>query len=187
MTSRIPEGYKPLLGDILVIPSIRPNPCLEELRFVNRHGGLVFAAYSDGSANCIGCVAKPAGAIGRFGGSQYAGRGEVRANHPGVLCFSTVRGDVGGFQIIPDVHAGEPGLKYVCGNISAWMIVKPLLPYRPMLEGRSPLFGMHIRPRTGRCLVRIDDGPWELVPERVGLVPDDLHRVAEIRLMFETE
>lgn len=185
---RLPKGYKPRLGDILVVPSIRPNPCLKELRFVNRLGGLVFAAYSDGSANCIGCVAKPVGATGRFGGSQYAGRGEVRANHPGVLCISTSKcGDIGGFQIIPDVHAGEPNLKYVWGNISAWMIVKPLLPDRPMLEGRSPMFGSHIRPRTGRCLVRIDGGAWELVPRLVGLVKDGLRNVTEIRLMFEND
>jgi len=188
VSSRLPDGYKPQLGDILVMPSLRPNPCLKELRFVNRLGGLVFAAYSDGSANCIGCVAKPVGATGRFGGSQYAGRGEVRANHPGVLCVSTSqRGDIGGFQIIPDVHADEPGLKYVWGNISAWMVVKPLLPDRPTLEGRSPLFGKHIRPRTGRCLVRIDGGGWELVPQRTGLVKDGLRNVTEIRLTFEND
>ncbi|MBP7634351.1 hypothetical protein KBA41_09265 [Candidatus Ozemobacteraceae bacterium] len=182
---RIPEEYKPRLGDTLVIPSLRPSPCLKELRFVNRPGGLVFAAYSDGSANCIGRVAKPVGATGRFGGSQYAGRGEIRANHPGVLCVSTSkRGDIGGFQIIPDVHAGGPGLKYVWGNISAWMVVRPLLPGRPLLEGRSPLFGGHIRPGTGRCLVRTDDGRWEPVPERVGLVRDGLRDVTEIRLTF---
>ncbi|HOT28948.1 MAG TPA: hypothetical protein PLU72_12215 [Candidatus Ozemobacteraceae bacterium] len=182
---RIPEEYKPRIGDTLVIPSMRPSPCLKELRFVNRPGGLVFAAYSDGSARCVGSVAKSAGATGRFGGSQYAGRGEVRANHPGVLCVSTSkRGDVGGFQIIPAVHAGGPGLKYVWGNISAWMVVKPLLPGRPPLEGRPPLFGGHIRPGTGRCLVRIGDGRWEPAPERVGLVRDGLGNVTEIRLLF---
>ncbi len=184
-TIRIPEEYKPMPGDTLVIRSLRPSPCLKEVRFVNRPGGLVFAAYSDGSATCIGRVAKPVGATGRFGGSQYAGRGAVRANHPGVLCVSTSkRGDIGGFQIIPDVHAGGPGLKYVWGNISAWMIVRPLLPGRPMLEGRFPLFGGHVRPGTGRCLVRIDDGRWEPVPERVGLVRDGLRNVTEIRLVF---
>lgn len=182
---RIPEEYKPRLGDTLIIPSLRPSPCLKEVRFVNRPGGLVFAAYADGSATCIGCVARPVGATGRFGGSQYAGRGEVRANHSGVLCISTSkRGDIGGFQIIPDVHAGRPGLKYILGNISAWMVVKPLLHGRPPLEGRSPLFDGHIRPATGRCLVRIDDGRWEPVPERVGLVRDGLRNVTEIRLLF---
>ncbi len=182
---RLPSDYTPRIGDLLVVASLRPAKELTELRFVNRAGGLAFAAFSDGTARCIGCVERPVGATGRFGGSQYAGRGEVRANHPGVLCISTSQpGEIGGFQIIPSVHAREPNLDYVWGIIPAWMVVKPLLPSGPSQEGLPPLFQGHIRPRTGRCLVRIADGAWEPVPERAGLVQDGLKGVTEIRLTF---
>ncbi len=181
----MPAGYRPAIGDRLVLVARGPAPPLREIRWTNRVGGLVTASFADGTAAAVGRVERAVGAVGRFGGSQYAGRGEVRANHPGVLCVSTSPvGSVGGFQVVPSRHARAPNLRYVWGVIPAWMVVGPLLPHLPPLEGRGPLFAGQIRPRTGRCLVRYGLGPWQSVPERVGLVKDGLAGVTEVRLCF---
>ena len=182
---QIGRGFRPRVGDVLIIPVRNRGPELKELHIMNRVGGWVFASFRDGSAKVVASVARPVGGIGRFGGSQYAGRGEVRANHPGVLCISSSNpGEIGGFQIVPLLHAGNPNLKYVWGAVPAWLIVQPLLSHHPPLEGRPPLFLGGIRPRSGRCLVRCHGGPWVPLPERTGLVKDGLAGVTELRLLF---
>ncbi|MBF0543559.1 MAG: hypothetical protein HQM08_03955 [Candidatus Riflebacteria bacterium] len=182
---RIFPDFKPMLGDVIIIPSICPEIELKELRFENRKGGFIFASFNDGSAKTMGVVEKPVGAVGRFGGSQYAERGKVRANHPGVLCIATSKqGLQGGFQIVPIVHAKEPCLDYIWSDVPAWMIIKPLFPAFQHLEGCPPIFSGSIQPQTGRCEVRIDNGSWQLVPELSGLVKDGLKHVTEIRIRF---
>ncbi|MBI3892373.1 MAG: hypothetical protein HY303_12690 [Candidatus Wallbacteria bacterium] len=181
----MPSDYVPRPGDVLVFPCFRPARELRELRFRNRVGGLVSATYSDGSTESIAQVERPVGAIGRFGGTQFAGLGRVRANHPGVICVSTAPpGQIGGFQIVPSVHAREPNLAYVWSGINAWLIVGPLGAAAPPLEGQPPMFRGTIRPATGRCEVRFGGGAWLPVPQRVGLLKDGLAGVTDIRVRF---
>jgi hypothetical protein len=182
----LPADYRPSVGDVLVLVSVRPAAELRELHVFNREGGLVTASFQDGSVRVAGRVERAVGGTGRFGGTRYAGVGQIRANHPGVVCISTSpTGEVGGFQIVPAKHAREPNLSYVWGSIAAWMVVGPLLPRRPALEGVGPLFDGQLRPSTGRCEVRRGAGsPWEPLPTLVGLSRDGLAGVTELRLRF---
>lgn len=185
-TAPISADYVPKSGDVLVFPSFRPALRMRELRIANRAGGLAYVSYSDGSLEAIGWVKKAVGAVGRFGGSQFADVGRVRANHPGVLCVSTSPlGKIGGFQILPVAHAREPNLAYVWGAIPAWLVLAPVSPRAPALEGRSPLFLGQLQPATGRCEVRYGRAPWQPVPERVGLVKDGLADVTELRIVWD--
>ncbi len=182
----LPADYRPSIGDVLVLVSVRPVSELRELHVFNREGGLVTAAYRDGSVKVVGRVERAVGGTGRFAGTLFADIGQIRANHPGVVCVSTSPlGQIGGFQIVPSRHAREPNLSYVWGAIAAWMVVGPLLPGQPALEGAGPLFGGHLRPGTGSCQVRRGAGaPWAPLPTLVGLSRDGLSGVTELRLRF---
>jgi len=162
------EGYAPRPGDRVIFLCERKQPTLEEVVFENEFDGAVRACFSDGTSRLIARVLRPVTGTGRFGGTIYAGVGQLRANHPGVICVSTSPyGEVGGFQIVPAVHASDPHLPYV-RTVPAWMVIGPLgLPGKSMLEGSAPLFSGSLRPKA-----------WELFVRRRG--EDKLHPVAAI-------
>jgi len=182
----LPSDYLPSEGDILLIISHKPAIELSEIRIQNRKGGFVSVLNSEGALYVVGKVQQPVNAVGRFSGSEFADRGEVRANHAGVICISTSPlGKVGGFQIVPSAHAREPHLGFMWeSDVAAWVIIGPVLPGKKALDGQPPLFSGHIRPRTGRCFVRINDGPFQAVPELCGVVRNGLANVTEIKIQF---
>jgi hypothetical protein len=194
-------GQTPRIGDRLLITVQRPARYPLEIEFENRFGGLVRARYLGGSEQVIAVVLRPVAGVGRFEGTQFVGVGRVRANHPGVIDISTSPiGQVGGFQIIPRDHAHSAEL---IGAIlgTQWMVVGPVNPLDPSPQGTQPLFSSFIMPRydpddltdeewvqrvTERFLVmvRIRDGPWQIMPPLVGKDNSALLEMTHFKIML---
>jgi len=173
------------LGDVLSIENRGPESDVERVEFENCFGGRIVAFGKTGIPRTVGQVLRPVTGVGRFAGSKYAGVGEIRANHPGVICISTSPWDeIGGLQIVPARHASEPDLNYVRTK-SVWMVVGPASVILPDLEGQTPLFRGHFRPRQGKVEVRLDAGPWQLIPEAVGLQETALLHVSHLRILVD--
>ncbi len=144
------RGYAPNVGDRLVFVVERIAPTLKRIAFENMFGGRVTAQFDDGTEWIVARVLRPVTGTGRFGGTKYTTPGLLRANHPGVACFSTSPIDeLGGFQIVPSEHASDPELFYV-RQIPAWLVVGPPgaldAKQRGGLEGCWPLFRGTLRP-----------------------------------------
>jgi hypothetical protein len=186
-TTRAPRGYLPQIGDILQIRVLRPVDMPRYIELENRFDGSVFEIYRDGSRNRIAQVMRPVTGVGRFGGTQYAGPGRLRANHPGVICVCTSpAGKIGGFQIIPSTHASSPDLDYVRGK-GVWMVLGPIGALQPDLEGKGPLYCGYLRPMVTRVDVRIKDGPYKPLPVVAGLKENALMAVTHIRITPEPQ
>jgi hypothetical protein len=177
-------SLSPRPGQEILITSWRPAAQLRQVKIRNHEFGLVTGVFDDGTVKALGRVYKPVGATGRFAGSEFAAVGEIRANHPGVLCISTApRGRIGGFQLIPATHARRDNLSYVWnGGVPAWLIVGPLLPWQPPIEGTAPLFAGHCLPGSGTCDIQRGGPPWEPLPELIGLHPRGLADVTDLRI-----
>ncbi len=164
----LPPGYRPSVGDTLVIIAMvherRPN----ELIFENRKGGKVEAVYKD-SREVIASVERPVLGVGRFDATEYTGVGGINTNHTGVITVSTApllkKGTEeprGGFQILPSKHAVH------IGWIPQYMVVGPSTPDSPALEGAPMLFSGYIGlahdPESAgnsfRVDVRVGDSDW---------------------------
>ncbi|WP_077302489.1 hypothetical protein [Virgibacillus pantothenticus] len=143
--------------------------------FENEVGGDVVLNYSSSYSKMIATVIQRVEGTGRFGGSEYADTGFVRANHGGVIDLSTspyvgFTWDAelrGGFQIVPSNHAVYSrhflDLNYI--NRPQYMIVaykgaepdqlydpvyfdeKEGLSYDPHFEAVAPLFANYIKPK----------------------------------------
>ena len=176
----VPKGYVPRPNDILQIRVLAPVHLPDRIEFENRFGGAVMMIDHDGTAHRIAQVLRPFMGIGRFTGSQFAKPGVVRANHPGVLCISTApTGQIGGFQIIPSVHASHPDLDYVRAK-AVWLVVGPVGGLQQDLEGTYPLFRGYFRPVRSHAKVRIDGGPWVDLPVLAGLKEGALKKVTHL-------
>jgi hypothetical protein len=146
----------------------------EEIIFENRVGGVVSVHYPNGISKDVATVLQRVEGTGRFGGSEYADVGYLRANHGGVIDLSTSpyvgftwdNEKRGGFQIVPANHAVYSrhflDLNYI--DRPQYMIVGALgstpdrllnpvyydengLAYEPHLEAVAPLFGGYIKPK----------------------------------------
>lgn len=142
----MPAGYVPARGDLIWIKVERLKYAPEWIEFENRFGGLVWVKEIGLDPYPIAQVLKPVVGCGRFLGTEYAGVGRIRANHPGVLDISSSPdGEIGGFQIIPRDHAMSPEM-YNARFKTQWMVVGPLWALDPSWEGLPPLFGEYIYP-----------------------------------------
>ncbi|MBI4865265.1 MAG: hypothetical protein HY815_34130 [Candidatus Riflebacteria bacterium] len=178
----LPAGYRPAVGDVLQIRVVRPAGTPSRIVFENRFGGSVMAIYPDGQLR-VAQVYRPVTGVGRFGGSQFAAVGDVRANHPGVICVSTSPvGQIGGFQIVPSTHASHRDLDYVRAK-AVWLVVGPIGALQRDLEGSSPLFRGHLRPRASRVQVRVNGGPWQELGAAVGLQESALMAVTHVQIV----
>lgn len=179
----VPAGWVPRPGEILQIRVLEPVHLPRRIEFENRFGGDVTLIDAGGHPHRIAQVLRPLMGVGRFSGSQFANTGEVRANHPGVLCIGTApHGQVGGFQIVPSVHASSPDLDYVRAK-AVWMVVGPVGALQQDLEGTYPIFRGHFRPRRSRCEIRIDNGPWRELPPLAGLKEGALKKVTHVAVI----
>ncbi|HOF89792.1 MAG TPA: hypothetical protein PLZ36_17070, partial [Armatimonadota bacterium] len=143
---RLPDGYRPQQGDVLVITVMEPADLPQAIIFDNRFGGFITAIGWDGAETRIGQVLKPVAGVGRFTGTQYAAAGRLRANHNGVIDISTsVFGTISGFQIIPREHAMSPEMVRA-RTMTQWMVIGPLDARDPSWEGVAPLFRDYLRP-----------------------------------------
>ncbi|MCR4817904.1 MAG: hypothetical protein K5841_02970 [Fretibacterium sp.] len=190
----------PQEGETLIIRSELPGrPEVWMADIENRPGGRVIAWGQDGP-RVIARVVRPIGGVGRFGGTQFQRGGRIRASHAGVIDVATApRGEVGGIQIMPLVHALTSSEMSNAWKLTQWMILAPL-PGEPSLAGRAPLFKSAFVPGTqlddrledmwstyGRrplVLCRIAGGPWTQLPSVSGRVDDALSGLTHLRFYF---
>ncbi|MCL5105566.1 MAG: hypothetical protein M1133_15840 [Armatimonadetes bacterium] len=183
----LPEDYTPAAGETFVIIVKRPARPPLEIDFENRSGGAVTAIYPDGVVEAVASVDRAVKGVGRYDGTSFTGVGSVNTNHGGVLTISTApicpprtrEGGAtetrGGFMVQPYYHVAEQGE----GAVQV-MVIGPKDKSKPALEGTPPLFDGFInltrfpgRPDLSyRAQVRIDDGPWEDMPQITGRVDD---------------
>lgn len=204
----LPDGYMPAVGDTLVISVKRRVHNPEYIEFENRFGGLIWLKELGDEPYPIGQVLKPVQGVGRFLGTQYAGIGRIRANHPGVIDISTSpEGIVGGFQIIPRDHAMSSELSYVRLK-TQWMVVGPLDALDASWEGTAPLFSEYLYPAyvpwdepgedaadillgkfrvAGRYADSSDPASYEDLRESVYLDWDALKNLTHLRIVFPRE
>ena len=187
-------------GDTLIIRTALPeNPSIYMADIENRPGGRVIA-YSRDGAKVIARVVRPVKGVGRFGGTEFQGRGRIRASHSGVIDIVTSpRGQAGGIQIIPLKHALTSHEMLYSWGASQWMIIAPL-PNAPDLEGQPPLYKHSFMPgaqmndslpgklntytRRPLILCRRNGGDWENLPKVSGKIDDAFYNVTHIRLYF---
>ncbi len=198
--TRRPLDGEPREGETLVIRTPLPDrPETWMVDIENRPGGRVIAWTKDGPCTAARVV-RPVGGVGRFGGTEFQRGGRIRAAHTGVIDIATSpRGEVGGIQIMPLVHALTSNEMANAWKLTQWMILAPL-PGRPMLEGTPPLFGGTLVPGTqmddrlsdlwstyGRrplVLCRRSGGPWEHLPTVAGRRDEALLDVTHLRLYY---
>jgi hypothetical protein len=205
-----PGGSRPLIplsgealpmgkGDVLVIESSLPEkPDTWMVDIENRPGGRI-TAWSVNGPSVVARVIRPVGGVGRFGGTEFQAVGRVRASHAGVIDIATSpRGEPGGFQIMPLVHALTSTEMDYAWKATQWMIVAPL-PGEGPLEGTPPLFkgllpGTQLNDRLpdmwssyGRkplVLARFDGGHWRRLPPVAGKVDDGLGSLTHLRIYY---
>lgn len=187
----------PATGESLVIDVVeKPGPYMVEIE--NRQDGDVLAWIDGFGARKIARVIRPLGGVGRFGGSQYQSPSRLRANHTGVICISTSpRGEVGGFQILPLLHAHSPEMKSAW-ELTQWLIVEAV--DGSPLVGEAPLFSDFLVPgpaedealwdlwstygRRSLVLCRLDGGDWRRLPLASGRDDVALKAVTHLRIYF---
>jgi hypothetical protein len=176
----------PAIGDTVVIVVCGASKPPYRITFENKFDGRI-VGYFKGRTQVLGRVLRPVTGTGRFGGSKYLGTGLLRANHPGVICISTgPKGELGGFQIIPAVHASDLELSYV-RSISAWMVVGPVSFEDAPLEGTFPLFSGLLRPEQWKIRVRwIGTEVFEDLEPITGKKLSAFMRAAEFELIADT-
>ena len=170
-----------------------PRPYIIDIE--NRPGGRILGWYADGP-KILARVIRPVKGVGRFGGTEFQALGRIRANHSGVIDVSTTpRGTVGGFQIMPLLHAGSKEMGSAW-SLTQWMIAGS--ESGEPLPGRPPLFSGNLLPgsqgddtlwdmwstegRKPLVLCRLDGGKWEKLPEAGGRQDGALARVTHIRI-----
>ena len=187
-------------GDTLVIESSLPErPKTWMVDIENRPGGRI-VAWTDKGPEVVARVVRPVGGIGRFGGTEFQEGGRIRASHTGVIDVATApRGQVGGIQIMPLMHALTSTEMANAWKATQWMIVAPL-PDKPPLEGTPPLFKGTLVPGTqladrladvwstyGRkplILGRFDGETWKALPAIGGKVDDGLRSLTHLRIYY---
>lgn len=188
----------PQKGDMLIIKVLKSEmPYMVELE--NRPGGRVIAWNKD-RFSTIGRVIKPVAGVGRFGGTLFQKTGGLRANHSGVVDFSTSpSGQIGGFQIIPWDHALSSKEMQGAWDMTQWLIVGPA-DGKSLLGGVPPLFGNALVPgpskgdnlwdfwsthgRKSLIVVRLNGGEWQIVPIRAGKDNEALKEITHIRIYY---
>jgi hypothetical protein len=176
------DGYLPTRGDVLVIKVEVPDRYPSEIEIENAYGGKVTAIYPDGRKEEIAKVDRPVRGIGRFDATGYTGIGRINTNHTGVITISTaplVSGAKdgsgietrGGFMIQPCRHAKSAGEYWQV------MVVGPVSPKAPWLEGSAPLFSGYFSlawyptdpKHSTQVRVRTNSSGWMDLPPMVGL------------------
>jgi hypothetical protein len=199
----LPPNYFPSEGDILLIKVQIPIRYPREILIENRVGGKVRVIYEDGEQT-VATVANPVKGVGRFDATAYTGVGRINTNHSGVITISTAPitfGDRdgtavenrGGFMIQPSRHAR------LAGGMPQVMVVAPVSPSGPWLEGTPPLFrgyiGLAYYPdnenESFHVEVKTEKTGWMPLPPIIGKVDNALMKlpggfgsVTDIKIRF---
>jgi hypothetical protein len=192
------KGMIPASGDTLII-RVEKNllPYMVELE--NKPGGRV-VSWSGNGPSLIARVIKPVAGVGRFGGTLFQRVGALRANHSGVIDFSTSpEGKIGGFQIIPWDHALHSKEMQGAWDLTQWLIIGPV-DGKSMMGGSFPLFCGALAPGPGEgeqlwdlwstygrkslMLVRLNGGSWRKVPSHIGKKNKALKNITHIRIYY---
>ena len=196
--SQLSVDNLPKKGDTLII-TVQTTDHGYMAEIENRPGGRVTEWSKDGY-RIIGRVIRPLAGTGRFEGTLFQKTGSLRANHCGVIDFSSSqRGKIGGFQIIPWDHALLSKEMQGSWDMTQWMIIGPS-DGRSMMGGTSPLFkGVLVSgPSEGELLwdiwstygrrslilARKNGGPWGKLPEVTGRNDYALKDVTHLRIYF---
>jgi hypothetical protein len=185
-------------GDILII-TVRQIDIPYMADIENRPGGRIIE-WSKKGCSVIGRVIKPLAGTGRFEGTLFQSTGRLRANHCGVIDFSTSpKGIVGGFQIIPWDHALKSKEMQGSWDMTQWLIAGPA-DGKSMMGASFPLFRGALVPgpaeneklwniwstygRRSLLLVRINGGPWQHMPDSAGRQDYALKDITHLRIYF---
>lgn len=188
----------PKNGDTLIISVKHPQlPYMAEIE--NHPGGRVTIWNKEGY-DVIGRIIKPIGGTGRFQGTLFQRIAALRANHCGVIDFSTSPyGKIGGFQIIPWEHAMTSKEMQGAWNMTQWLIIGPKDGISK-IGSTFPLFkqGLVTGPSEGEklwdiwstygkkslFLVRINGGNWQKITDITGKNDMALSTVTHLRFYF---
>lgn len=194
----LPEDYTPVEGETFIVVVTRPDKPLSEIDFENKPQGKVTAFYADGTSDLVASVDRPVKGTGRYDGTTFTGVGAINTNHGGVLTISTAPTcppmiqegaspeTRGGFMVQPYYHVQEQG-----EQSPQVMVVGPKDSKKPRMEGTPPLFFGNINltrywgdpEHSYRAQIKIDNGPWEDLPEIIGKV-DDAFTPAYLEALF---
>lgn len=198
VTGRLGKNVLPKTGDTLMIRVYQQQtPYFVEIE--NRPGGRVTAWDSSGYS-VIARVIRPVAGTGRFEGTVFQEGSRLRANHPGVIDFSTAgKGAVGGFQIIPWDHALKSKEMQGAWDMTQWMIIGPTDGVS-MLAGSAPLFSRSLVPgpsdgerlwdvwstygRMSLVLARVSGGEWQRLPAISGRADQALKEITHLRIYY---
>lgn len=188
----------PKKGDTLIITVLKEAyGYMAEIE--NRPGGRVIEWNKEGY-RLIGRVIRPLAGTGRFEGTLFQKTGALRANHCGVIDFSSSpRGAIGGFQIIPWDHALLSKEMQSSWDMTQWMIIGPA-DGKSMMGCTIPLFKGILIPgpsdgeslwdiwstygRKSLMLVRKNGGAWQNIPESTGRNDYSLKEITHLRIYF---
>ncbi|MDD4160527.1 MAG: hypothetical protein PHO18_06230 [Synergistaceae bacterium] len=188
----------PEKGDILTITvQKKHHGYMAEIE--NRPGGRVIEWDKNGY-HIIGRVIRPLAGSGRFEGTLFQKTGALRANHCGVIDFSSSeRGAIGGFQIIPWDHALYSKEMQGAWDMTQWMIIGPS-DGKAMMGGTPPLFKEILVPgpsdgerlwdlwstygRKSLILVRKNGGQWQKLPEAAGRKDYAFKDITHLKIYF---
>ena len=188
----------PQKGDTLII-TVKQIQLPYMVEIENRPGGRITEWDNEG-CRVIGRVLKPLAGTGRFEGTLFQKTGALRANHCGVIDFSTSKkGVVGGFQIIPWDHALRSKEMQGSWDMTQWLIAGPVDGHS-MMGGKFPLFKGALVPgpsdgeklwdvwstygRKSLALVRINGGEWQRMPDISGRNDYALKDVTHLKIYF---
>ena len=197
-TYRLSAVDLPRKGDTLII-KVEKNEFWYMAEIENRPGGRVTAWGKDGY-RVLARVIRPLGGTGRFEGTLFQRSGALRANHCGVIDFSTSpMGEIGGFQIIPWDHALLSKEMQGAWDMTQWMIIAPT-DGQSMMGGTFPLFKGTLVPgpsdqealwdiwstygKRSLVLARSNGGIWKKFPEMSGRNDSGLKDITHLRIYF---
>jgi len=200
LAAPLSAGNLPARGDTLLI-SVQERDFGYMAEIENRPGGRVIQWSKEGYL-VIARVIRPLGGTGRFEGTLFQKTGALRANHCGVIDFSSSqRGKIGGFQIIPWDHALFSKEMQGSWDMTQWMIIGPP-DGKSMMGGTPPLFKEVLVPgpaegeslwdiwstygRRSLLLVRKNGGAWQRLPDAEGRNDNALKDITHLRIYFPT-
>ncbi len=192
------EKALPKEGDTLII-SVQKSEAPYMADIENRPGGRLILWDKDGYRTAARVV-RPMAGTGRFEGTLFQRQGALRANHCGVMDFSSSPlGEIGGFQVIPWDHALLSKEMQGAWDMTQWMIIAPA-DGRSMMGGTYPLFQGALVPgpskgeimwdiwstygRRSLILIRQNGGPWQTIPPVSGRNDYAYKEVTHIRIYF---
>ena len=145
--TRIPQGYTPKRGDVLVIRVMQPKNSPQGYIFENHFGGAVTEWGWDDSKRTIGEVLMPVCGIGHIEETAFADAGRLSSSMNGKLDISVApTGKVGGFSVLL-CEKGMTADMMRARALPECMVVGQFDSRDPSWAGMAPLFLGYLHPR----------------------------------------